>query len=59
MSGDKLIKLIKEHDIRFIDLRYTDTKGKQHHATVPARLAVEDPEEWIETGQAFDGSSIE
>ena len=32
MSGDKLIKLIKEHDIRFIDLRYTDTKGKQHHA---------------------------
>ncbi|SUA19984.1 protein GlnA [Neisseria gonorrhoeae] len=39
-------------------MRFTDTKGKQHHFTVPARIVLEGPEEWFENGQAFDGSSI-
>ncbi|MFH4355348.1 MAG: type I glutamate--ammonia ligase [Neisseriaceae bacterium] len=55
----RLLKLIEEKKTKFIDLRYTDTKGRQHHTTIPSRIVMEDPEEWLETGQAFDGSSIE
>lgn len=59
MSVEKLLDLIKENDAKFVDLRYSDTRGKQHHATIPARIVKEDPEGWLEQGQAFDGSSIE
>ncbi|MBQ9601143.1 MAG: type I glutamate--ammonia ligase [Neisseriaceae bacterium] len=58
MSIGDVVKLIEENDVRFVDLRFTDTKGKQHHVTVPARVVLEDPEDWFENGQAFDGSSI-
>ena len=58
MSVKDVIKLIEEHEARFVDLRFTDTKGKQHHFTIPARIVLDDPEEWFENGQAFDGSSI-
>ncbi len=56
MSIKNAVKLIEESEARFVDLRITDTKGKQHHFTVPARIVLEDPEEWFENGQAFDGS---
>ncbi|MCV2503309.1 MAG: type I glutamate--ammonia ligase, partial [Neisseriaceae bacterium] len=59
MSIEKLLGLIEENDATFVDLRYTDTKSKQHHATIPAHVVQEDPEDWLETGQAFDGSSID
>ena len=55
---NNVINLIEENEARFVDLRFTDTKGKQHHFTIPAHVVLEDPEEWFETGQAFDGSSI-
>ena len=58
MSVKDVIKLIEEHEARFVDLRFTDTKGKQHHFTIPTRIVLDDPEEWFENGQAFDGSSI-
>ena len=58
MSVKDVIKLIEEHEARFVDLRFTDTKGKQHHFTIPARIVLDDPEEWFENGQPFDGSSI-
>ena len=58
MSIKDAVKLIEESEARFVDLRFTDTKGKQHHFTVPARIVLDDPEEWFENGQAFDGSSI-
>ena len=58
MSVKDVVKLIEENEVRFIDLRFTDTKGKQQHVSVPARVLLEDPEEWFENGQAFDGSSI-
>ena len=58
MSIKEVVKLIEDNDVRFVDLRFTDTKGKQHHFTIPARIVLEDPEEWFENGQAFDGSSI-
>ena len=33
----KAIQLIKEFDVNWVDLRFTDTKGKQHHVSMPAR----------------------
>ena len=41
------VRLIEEREARFVDLRFTDTKGKQHHFTVPAAVVLEDPEEWF------------
>ena len=58
MSVKKVVQLIEDNEVRFVDLRFTDTKGKQQHVSVPARIVLEDPEEWFENGQAFDGSSI-
>ena len=54
MSANTL-NLIKEHDIKWVDLRFTDTKGKEQHVTIPARYV---DEEFFENGQMFDGSSI-
>ena len=48
MSIKKVVQLIEENEVRFVDLRFTDTKGKQQHVTVPARIVLEDPEEWFE-----------
>lgn len=52
----KSVQLIKDHDVKWIDLRFTDTKGTQHHVTMPARDALDD--EFFEIGKMFDGSSI-
>ena len=38
----KSVQLIKDHDVKWIDLRFTDTKGTQHHVTMPARDALDD-----------------
>lgn len=55
MSVDNVLKLIKENDIKFVDLRFTDTRGKEQHVSIPSHVVDED---WFETGHAFDGSSI-
>ncbi|WP_339934795.1 glutamate--ammonia ligase [Vreelandella glaciei] len=52
----KTLALIEEHDVKWVDLRFTDTRGKEQHVTVPARDV---NEEFFENGQMFDGSSIE
>ena len=52
----KAVQLIKEHDVKWVDLRFTDTKGKQQHVTFPARDALD--EDFFEDGKMFDGSSI-
>ncbi|MDY7024955.1 MAG: glutamate--ammonia ligase [Pseudomonadota bacterium] len=51
----KTLKLIKESEATWVDLRFTDTKGKQQHVTVPVS-EIED--EFFEDGKMFDGSSI-
>ena len=51
----KAIQLIKEFDVKWVDLRFTDTKGKQQHVSMPARDVNED---FFEEGKMFDGSSI-
>lgn len=33
----KTLALIEEHDVKWVDLRFTDTRGKEQHVTVPAR----------------------
>ncbi len=53
--SEKTLNLIKENDVKWVDLRFTDFKGKEQHVTIPARYVTED---FFETGQMFDGSSI-
>ena len=55
MAAADVLKLIKENDVKFVDLRFTDTRGQEQHVTVPAHVVDED---WFEAGHAFDGSSI-
>lgn len=55
MSSADVHKLIKEHDVKFVDFRFTDTKGKEQHVTVPAHTIEDDT---FEEGKMFDGSSI-
>ena len=50
-----ILEMIKENDIRFIDLRFTDTRGKWQHLT---QAIVTVDEESLQEGFMFDGSSI-
>jgi len=49
------MKMIQENDVKFVDFRFTDTRGKEQHVTVP--VSHFDDEKFTE-GHAFDGSSI-
>ena len=53
--SENTLNLIKESEARWVDLRFTDTKGKEQHVTIPAK---EVDDEFFEVGQMFDGSSI-
>lgn len=52
----KIEELIKANEIKFLDLRFSDTIGKEHHVTLPVSAVSED---LFKIGQPFDGSSIE
>jgi len=54
-SADDVLKLIKETEAQFVDLRFTDTRGKWQHVTVPSHAV---DESMFEDGKMFDGSSI-
>lgn len=49
------MKLVIDNDIKFVDFRFTDTRGKEQHVTVPVSHFNEDK---FTEGHAFDGSSI-
>ncbi len=51
----KTLSLIKEHDVKWVDLRFTDPRGKEQHVTFPAKNVDDDFME----GVMFDGSSID
>ena len=53
MSKEKVYGLIEEHEVRFIDLRFCDTRGKEQHVTVPVNTITD---EFFENGKMFDGS---
>ena len=55
MKPKEVLGLIKEHEVKFVDFRFTDTIGKEQHVTVPAHTVDED---LFEDGKMFDGSSI-
>jgi glutamine synthetase len=54
-TGADVLSLISEADVKFVDMRFTDTKGKEQHVTVPSTMV---DEEFFEEGKMFDGSSI-
>ena len=55
MNAADVLSLLKEQDAKFVDFRFTDTKGKEQHVTVPAAVI---DDEVFEDGKMFDGSSI-
>jgi glutamine synthetase len=55
MSGANVLKMMKENNVKFVDFRFTDTRGKEQHVSVPAHTVDEGT---FEEGKMFDGSSI-
>ena len=55
MSVENVLKMIKENDVKFVDFRFCDTRGKEQHVTFPAHTIDEDT---FEDGNMFDGSSV-
>lgn len=55
MVVNDVMKLIKEREVKFVDLRFTDTRGKEQHVQVPVKAFTPDK---FENGHPFDGSSI-
>jgi len=53
--SSNVVEMIKENDVKFIDFRFTDTRGKQMHLTIPSTAFDEDT---LKEGMMFDGSSI-
>jgi len=50
-----VLAMLAEHEVQFVDLRFADTLGRQHHITVPVSHF---GEETFSSGHAFDGSSL-
>ncbi len=50
-----VMKMVKENEVKFVDFRFTDTRGKEQHVSVP--VSAFDEDKFI-SGHAFDGSSI-
>ena len=54
-DANSVLKQIKEQDIQYVDLRFTDPRGKWQHVTFDASQVDED---FFSEGSMFDGSSI-
>jgi glutamine synthetase len=55
MSKEDVLKMIKDEDAAYVDIRFTDPRGKLQHVTVMSDLVDED---FLDEGFMFDGSSI-
>ncbi|WP_119560821.1 glutamate--ammonia ligase [Vibrio cholerae] len=55
MSVENVLSLIQENEVKFVALRFTDTKGKEQHISIPAHQIDAD---FFEDGKMFDGSSV-
>ena len=53
--ADKLIKMMKDEDVQYVDLRFTDPRGKMQHVTFHKNMVEDD---FFSEGQMFDGSSV-
>lgn len=54
-TASEIVKRIKDEEIEWVDLRFTDPKGKWQHLSMVAPVLTEDE---LEEGLMFDGSSI-
>src|SRR6478672_7926128 len=54
-SAKDVLKAIKDNDVKYVDLRFTDPRGKWQHVTFDVSLINEDA---FSEGLMFDGSSI-
>ena len=54
-TAKDVMKMVSDNEVKFVDFRFTDTRGKEQHVTVPVSHFEEDK---FESGHAFDGSSI-
>ncbi|BCJ90724.1 glutamine synthetase 1 [Terrihabitans soli] len=54
-TGKDVLKFIEDNDVKYVDLRFTDPKGKWQHVTFDLELV---DDEFFSEGQMFDGSSI-
>ncbi|OYQ73424.1 type I glutamate--ammonia ligase [Wohlfahrtiimonas sp. G9077] len=54
-TASSILSFIQDEEVKYVDLRFTDIKGLEHHLTVPARQINED---FFEEGKMFDGSSF-
>ena len=50
-----VMKMVKDNEVKFVDFRFTDTRGKEQHVSVP--ISHFDESKFTD-GHAFDGSSI-
>src|ERR1700716_4767082 len=55
MDAKEVLAMIKEKDVKFVDFRFTDPRGKWQHT---ARMASATQEDSFTDGMMFDGSSI-
>ncbi|WP_299003459.1 glutamate--ammonia ligase [uncultured Shewanella sp.] len=55
MSAESVLQQLQELEVKFVDLRFTDTRGKEQHVSIPSHQVDED---FFEDGKMFDGSSI-
>ena len=55
MSATKVMKMMKDNDVKYVDMRFTDTIGKEQHVTIPASTVKAN---FFKDGKMFDGSSI-
>jgi glutamine synthetase len=53
--SENTLKLIADSEARWVDLRFTDPRGKEQHVTFPAHAV---DSEFFAEGAMFDGSSI-
>jgi glutamine synthetase len=51
----EVLSTLKEKEVKFVDLRFTDTHGKEQHVSVPAHTI---DQGFFDDGKMFDGSSI-
>ncbi|MGV8912308.1 MAG: type I glutamate--ammonia ligase [Rhodoglobus sp.] len=54
-NSSEVLAFIKDTDVKFLDIRFTDLPGIQQHFNIPAATVDED---FFSVGQLFDGSSM-
>ena len=55
MSAKEVLKLMKDKEVEYVDLRFTDPRGKLQHLTMDATIV---DDKMLNDGVFFDGSSI-